>query len=704
MRKNVTPGSNKSDTKNNQPFVFEGFSRGTIQDPPASEISDALADSNNLTIYPGFIEGRTGNRLFTGTKFPHIAGRHHYAAHKEDSNIISDSGDIFLETDIGNYFCWGSTYELIIDYVDAQTVTTETSTYLAGADCSIMGAPNAFFWHKTLAQWVLLLGTEIYTAEWDIPSWNKLLTISRDEPFNSKSDDAEYRNYSFLFNGNGLFKSEIDASYPINYRVNIDPPNIKINSVPIFSGAVCKYNYIYSAARLSREGQIVDRQSHTEINLETGTNVADSENIDWAECYTAQEISSTNPNLVTELYVPVVANTNPLEYQWHFTHFPIWRTMNLTAKDPDDVSRTTYNDPHRFIWAKDLRICAAFYGVLTDHFFIASRGEFELADTYSILELDTGERFQILEWISATTVRIASDYYSYGTRGPYAAAIGNGRVIRGSVLGNILTRTHGATFTAADERKTLYNSDGYRLYITDYIDANHVEIHSDNGLPVQGFTLDPTHRKYYDVIEDTTLRARKDFYSCYSRYRSALPSCNLGKIIPGFMVEAYRGQKMVYYMNLQPKLDYMIGSYVLTQVSEEVQDAIQVFYFFQDILSILCASSTYGVALGLSEFQTLPGSNESIALLPGISIIDRHTGCLDPGSVQEVENGIIQLMTNEPGGEALRQFNGRQFSAENFLVDSTLGGRIMKALTKTKKMSAAIYDGFMGYILWRKTK
>lgn len=702
MRKNVTPSTNEKDTKNNQPFVFDSFALGTIQDPPASKISNALADSENLTIFPTFVEGRTGCRLFTSTRFPHLEGRHHYAAHKVDDTIISDSGGIFSMTDIGNFWCWGDKYEMIIEYIDAQTVRVESDTYYSGANCSVIGAPNAFFWHKTLNQWVLLLGTDIYTAEWDIPSWNKLLIVSRDIPFNSKTDDGEYRDYALLFNGNGLFKCEIDAGFPIAYKINIDPPNIRLNSIANFAGALHSYRYLYSAARINKEGQFIDRQSSTTIALETGTNVADVDNIDFNEIHTVDDISPTNPAVITELYVPVVANTNPLEYQRHFTHFPIWRTLDLEAKDVDDVNKTKYNDPNRFVWVKDLRIAAAFYGYISDHYFISYRGEFEVADTHSILELDNGERFEILEWISAYIVRIASDYYSYGTRGPYAAAIGNGRVIRGSVTGNVLTRTAGATFTALDERKTLFNSDGYRLFITNYLDANRVEVHVDGGLPVQGFTLDPTHRRYYDVITDDTLRARKDFYSCYSRYRQALPSGNLGKIIPGFMVVAYRGQKTIYYMNLQNKLDYMIGSHVATQISEEVQDAIQLFYLFQDILSIICASSTYGAPIGLSEFITLPGSNEAIALLPGIQLVDRHTGCQDPGSVQEVENGIIQLITNEPGGEALRQFNGRNYSQENFLVDASLGGRIMKAIEKTKKMSAAIYDGFMGYILWRK--
>lgn len=705
MRKNVNPSTGKKDVKNGPPFVFDTFSRGTIQDPPASEISDALADSLNLTIYPRFYEGRVGCKLFTSTRFPPIEGRTGYLAHKVGNHIVSDSGDIFNEADVGNFWCWGSVYEFIIGYVNAHEVITETSIYRDGVNCSIMGSLNAFFWHSSQRLWILSIGTQLYTAEWDIPAWEKMLIISRDEPFNSLSDYAEYLGYSYLFNGNGLYKKELGIAYPLAYRVNLDPPNVRINSVPNFAGATCRYRYLYSAARFEREGIIVDRQTPSKILLETGTNVADERDIDYAEVYTTSEISSANPNLVTELWVPVVPNTDPVEYQWHLTHFPIYRSYNLEAKNPDDIFKEKYNDPQRFVWDNDLRVCGAFYVMIEGDRIRALRGEFEIADTFSILELDTGERFEILEWISSIEVRVADDYY-YGNdhRGPYAACIGNGRVMRATVTGDILTRTHGDVFTAANERQALYNCEGYRLYITEYIDANRVRIHISGNQPVQGYTIGATHRKFYDTMDDTQLRAREDFYSCMGRYRQALPSCNVGKFMPSFVVVAYRGQKRIYYSQLNDKFDYFIGNYVPTQVNDKCRDAIQAFWLFQDVLAIFCATTTRGIQIGLTEFTTLPESNEAIPIIPGIKDIDMHTGCLDIGSIKEVEKGLIELITNEPGGEALRQFNGSSYSEENYLVDNSLGGRIVRALEKTRRLSVAIYDGFMGYIFWRKAK
>ena len=705
MRKNVDPSSNKKDTKNNTPFVFDTFSRGTIQDPPASEIKDCFSDSRNLTIFPGFYEGRTGCKLFTPTRFPIIEGRTGYSAHKVGTHIVSDSGNIFTQADVGNFFCWGDIYEYIIEYIGAQEVITETNTFHAGITCSIIGGLNCFDWHKNLKLWILQMGEEFYKADWNIPSWQKMLTISRDKLFNNGSDWSEYYKMAYIFNGRGMFKAEVSASYPIIYKVNINPPDTRIKDIPTFANAACRYRYLYSAARLEEDGIFINRQTPTRIMTETGTNTPDKDNIDFGEIYTRHEISLAYPKTVRTLWVPKVSNTTPQEYEWHLTHFPIWRTFDLEAKDPSDTERTKFNDPQRFVWVKDLRICAAFYVQIDNNIVTAIRGEFEIDDTHSILELENGERYEIVRYIDSKHVRIEYDYY-YGpvNGGPYAAAIGTGRVMRGSVTGDILTRTHGDTFSAADIRKTIWNSDGYRMYVLEYLNVNQVRIHLDNDLPVQGFTMDPTHRNFYDTVDDSILRARKDFYTCYGRYRIALPNCSLGKIIPGFVVMGLRTQKRIYSSHLISQFDQLIGQYITIQQNDEIQDAMTFFWLFQNTFVIFCATQTWGFQVGISDFITLPESTESIAVLPGLKLIDKHVGCLDPGSVQEIENGIIQLITNEPGGEAMRQFNGESYSAENYLVDASMGGRIKKALENTKKLSNSIYNGLLGYILWRKNK
>jgi len=486
--------------------------------------------------------------------------------------------------------------------------------------------------------------------------------------------------------------------------VNTAPPNIRISDSAAV-GATTNYRYLYSASRLEAEGNLVDRQTPSRIACETGTNATDADNLDYAEVSTVSAISPTNPVAVSTLWVPVVPNQSPPIYQQHFTHFPIWRTLDLESKDIADTTRDKYNDPNRYIWVADLRICAAFYVTRNGSLFTASYGSFEVADTYSILELDDGQRFEILEVIDEVTVRVDAEYYEGGApAGPYAAAIGNGRVIRGSISGSTLTRTHGGVFTFDDVGATLTNSNGYRHIITAYVSPNVVTVNTTEDAPVQGFTIGATSRKFYDTITDEILRARKDFYSCYSRYREGLPSCSLGKIFPGFIVTAHRGQKQIYFSGIDNDKDYMLGQYIPVQVLEEIQSPISFFWLFQNKLAIFCANSTWGISIGLAEFLTLPESGEVVSMLPGAVVLDEHIGSLDPESCREIEGGVVQLVTNEPGGEALRQFEGSTYSQENLLVDPQHGGKIARAFEKTKRLSMAIYDGFLGYILWRKNK
>jgi hypothetical protein len=702
MRPNVTPSTAKRDTKNNQPFKFDNFERGTIQDAPASEINNALADSLNLTIYPRFYEGRTGCRKFTNTRFPTLAGRTGYSAHKVGDRIVSDQGNIFTQDDVGHFFFWGTEYEYIQGYVAPDTVITDNSEYHATVAGAVVAEPT-IFWHKGRRLWVLEIGGDYYFSAWSMPSWTKVLLISRDVPFDRFGDYTEYNDYSLVFNGNGLFKIELGASAKVAYKTNIPAPDVRILSVPNFAGAVCRYRYLYSAALFETQGHGVDRQTPTRIMLETGTCTPDENSIDYAEVFRTAEIDAL-PNTVRTLWVPLVKNTDPQEYQWHLSHFPVWRTLDLEAKNVSDVLRDKYNDPQRFIWVADVPICKAFYARRVQGVIEAARGEFSVQDLHSIIEFEDGQRFELTTYIDSLHMGYDDEYYYGGENTGYeAAAIGYGRVMRGTAAAGVLTRTHGGTFTSADLRKPITDSNGHRHYITEVLDANRVRVHQSIYAHIQGFTIDPTHRNFCDTVGDEILRARMDFYSCYARYREGMPNCNLGRTISGFVVAASVGQKEVYFSHLQEKLDYLIGQYIPIQ-QMEAQDQVQFFIVCSDNLAVVCATSTWGVKTGLSEFITLPESGEAIAMLPGLGIIDRHIGSMDPGSVQEVEGGAYELVTNEPGGEALRQFNGTQYSQDNFLVDSSLGGRVARAFEKTLKLSASIYDGFLGYINWRRNK
>lgn len=517
---------------------------------------------------------------------------------------------------------------------------------------------------------------------------------------------AAFTNGVGLFNVNAIGQNKISIDFTGVHTMKEVAELIQAGLRDFFPDATCDYDldhFILTSGDV--ENSIIDYGADPVVGGGE-TNIASlmkSRLTDGAE---VTQDPLTQPNLVEELWVPVVPNTNPLEYQWHLTHFPIYRTRDLEALDNADLRRTKYNDPESFVWVKDLRTCAAFYVELDDGIVTALRGEFEEADTWNILELDDGQRFELTGYIDQTRMRYSGSAYYDGPSGRrHAAAIGNGRVIRGTVTDDILTRTHGTTFTAADLRRTIVSSDGYRLYVTEVLSNSQVRVHVSASRPLQGFTMDPTHRKFYDTIPDETLDARVRVWSCPCRFFEPMPNSNAGALAPGFLIVAQRGDKRLHFSQANDDYDYLVASHNPRQINDTCQDAIQLILVFQDSIAVICERSTYSVLAGVSEWVTEKGSGVSYAVLPGVKLIDPGIGCVDIGSVAEIERGLVELITNEPGGIALRQFNGSAYSAIDYLVDpQTRRDRNRRDLQDTKAVSCAVYHGNVGYLNWRKRK
>lgn len=699
MKKNLSPGVDVRLTKT----LFENFNNGTIQDPPSSEIRDGFSNSENITAFIKYLEGRTGCKR-AGAPIPDIKDRTGYSCYKVGNLILSNGTDIFDRSDVGNYFNWNGEYELITGYIDESTIIGSDDVSRTTTDGSISGMPNLFTFHSELRMWFILSAGVLFYADINISEWKRTFCISKISPSATRSDYSPYKSNMIIFASNGMFKANVDTGFPVIYQINIAAPSIKIIGNEDTEDTNHSYGYLYSCTRISDNGNFVGRQGGVSIDIETGTNLPDETDVDSATIHTESEVSETNGITVETLWVPKVSEVSD-EYEQHVTHFTIWRTEDLEAKDVDDVYKEKYNNPNRFVWNKDLRICAAFYVSIEDGICTAIIGEFEEADRYSVLELIDGQRVEIYEVIDSKHVSIEPEYYNSTLVYSGAAAIGYGRIIEGSITDGILTITAGDTLTEEDIGKTLWSSEGFRLYITLVSGTNTATVHTDVTLDTQGFTIDATHRNYYDTVPDTMLHARKDFYTCINRFRRPLPDCNIGAIIPGFVVCAKRGESDVYYSHLEDGYSQLMGQYITNiQISENVRDSIQCFWVFESIISFICSTTTWGATIGIGEFATLPSSAEQVALLAAIKIIDKHRGCLDIDSIAEVENGTIALITNEPGGESLRLFNGMAYSEQDYLVDNNVGGRITKDMQHTIKKSIAVYDGQLGYVLWRRYK
>jgi len=716
MRKLLQSSDNKQDRIYPPAKKNDLFQYGVIKDAPASRIPSpgSLADAFNVIVYPTEAQGRTGSQLFTELRIPSIEEKTGYSATKV-GDIITTTAGVFSQEDVANFFVWPGDVERhdeILEYIDPYTIRVAIrgteSTIIIG--CYVRGKNNCFKFHKQRKRWMRQFWKRFYNADIDMTAYDESIIISRDVPNNTQSGYASFDEYSSMFfNSGGMFKVDMDTIPSLAYRINNPIPDVAILGNREVSRPFA-FRYRYGAARFSGNQTLRTRLDPIRIETETGTNEEDIEtNIAGLDkVYLDNLISEDNPHIIGPFWVPKVENTSPQEYQWHYNMFPVWRTMDVEhmySKTGEFNSvNGTFNDPERFIWCHDLRICGAFYGRKRNGIVHAYVGEFEIADVGCSLEWDNGDRDEIIAYIDRQHVVIewAGDQYAEEI---YigACCIGNGRVMRVTQNGVIVTRTHGSTFNRNDLRKTLQWANGYRSYVLEILDANRVRVHNNMTQELQGLTLDPRYRYFNDTVTDNQLRARITSLLLRNRFWIAMPNCNIGVVAPGFMVTGIRNYGEVNYCQLPLNYEYFAGYHNKGyQFSKDIKDDIQLMWVFENEVIIWTSSDTYHVATNMPDMIVVPEVGEAVAVLPGIEVLSPNIGCFDHGSVQDIGNGEIRLLTSEPGYVGMRDFNGHSYSPNHAYIESLGMGRMNKDLNNLYHATASIYNGHDGYLIWGK--
>ena len=714
MRKLLQPSNNQQDSSYPPPDKIDYFQYGIIKDAPASRIPrpGSLADALNVIVYPTEVQGRTGSQLYTELKIPSIFSKTGLTASKSH-DIITVTTNVFGYEDVGNFFVWPGEIEEhdeIVEYLSPTQVRVSiigNKTHLI-LGCYLRGKNNAHYFHRQRKRWMRQFGKGFYNADIPMTAWDGSIIVSRDVPSNVKSGYSSFDEYSSVFfNSNGIYHIDMEIIPSIAYKINCPIPNIEIRGNQL-DALPFAFRYRYGAGRLSGNQTLRTRLDPLRIETETGTNKEDVDtNIAGLDkVYLSQLISEDNPHIVGPFWVPIVENTNPQEYQWHYTHYPVWRTMDVehlySKTGKFNSANGTFNDPERFIWCHDLRICGAFFGKKRNGIVTAWVGEFEIADVGCVLEWDNGDRDEIIGYIDTYHVRvewIGDEYYDEEYIG--ACCIGNGRVMRSTQNGYIVTRTHGHTFTSADVRKTIQWANGYRSYIMEYLNPNQVRVHNSLTQERQGLTLDPRYRYFNDTVNDNQLRSRITSLLLRNRFWEPIPDCNIGVVAPGFMVTGIRNYGEVNYCQLPLNYEYLAGYHNKGyQFSKDIKDDIQMMWVFENEVIIWTSSDTYHVATNMPDLVTVPEVGEAVAVLPGIEVKSPNIGCFDWGSIKDIGNGKIRLLTSEPGFVGMRDFDGSEYS-ENKAYAMDLGmGRMSKDLNNIYHATASIYNGHDGYVLW----
>ncbi|HUS89089.1 MAG TPA: hypothetical protein VMW91_06935, partial [Desulfosporosinus sp.] len=711
MRKILQPNDNKGDRKYPAPLPTNTFEYGVIKDVPASDIPhNALADAFNVFPYPTEIQGPTGSLLYTIETIPPIRERSGYSCSKVEQTVTCTLS-VFEEGDVGNYIVWpGGLHDEIIEYISGTQVTVANSgTFTIQTGCYLRGKNNGFKFHEQLRRWCFQFGKDFYHSTIRIPEFSRALIVSREVPNNTQSGYASFDDYNNVwFNSNGIFKINMETEPSIAFKLNTPVPNIAILPKTEQTDSNYSYRYRYSCARIAGNQNIRTRLMPVKIECESGSN-QESQETNAAELdkvWTVNAISNTNPQIVGPLWIPSVVGPETTDYEWKWTHYPIWRTLdveNAYAKlgELDTSGDKYFNSPERFVWVYDLRVMGAFYATKGGGLIVALVGEFEVADVGCVIEWDNGDRDEILAYINSTTVRYrgaADRYYEEGyTR---AACIGNGRVARATQSSDIITRTHGTVFTAADVRKTILWADGYRSYITEFIDANHVRVHEAFSRDVQGLTLDPRYRYFNDTVTDSQLRSRLTTLLLRQRFWMALPNCNGGVVPPGFMVTYQRNDNVIKYCQLPEDYEYWAGYHNPgIQLTKTIKDDIQFMMLFPDRIIVWTTRQTFYSPTNSPGEVIDEISGEVIATIPGFEILDADKGLFDRGSLQAIGNGNIQLLTSEPDRVCLRWFNGKSYSDDKAFIDGFGQGRLSKDLQQLQHATASLYTS-EGHYIW----
>lgn len=404
--------------------------------------------------------------------------------------------------------------------------------------------------------------------------------------------------------------------------------------------------------------------------------------------------------VIGPLYVSNVPNTVPQEYQWHLTHFPIYRTKDLLGRYKISDKPDQFNSPNDFIWTYDLRICGAFWGYISGIYYIAEQGEFEDADVGSTLELEDGSRYEILEYINSTTVRILSTGLYYGAfySGMCAAAIGNGRVFRAYQTGSVVTRTRGDVFTSSDVRKPMKWATGYYSYIIEFISETQVRVNDDQDKTTMGMTIDPVYRYYNDTVSDNILDARLTRLKLKQRFWEPMPNGNVGKVTPGLVFVAKRGGGELAYGQIPDTLEYLHGYHDKGyQTTKAIADDIKCMWLFQDSLVIWTSRKTWRWPIASYQFITNPYTKDAILQIVGLDISDEDRGCFDWGSLEPIGDGFVMLLTSEPGRVCWRKYNGYQYGPNELEIQ---GKDRIPAIQNLQQATRAIYDGHSGMLLF----
>jgi len=439
--------------------------------------------------------------------------------------------------------------------------------------------------------------------------------------------------------------------------------------------------------RLSGTGNTRNRNTdEVKIELESGSNKYTKTASDYAELWTEEEIDSDNSRLVSIFTIPTDLSTGlPQE---HWTHYPYYCTLDVGIHGLDPIDGVV-NDTDLYIWNYDIPVAKAFTLSQIGNDVSIIDGEIVPGDVGSTLKFVDGTTITIDTYVSAIAFTTSTSQTKSGS-----AALGGGDVFTASQSGSTVTFTEG-TITASDVGKRQYWANGHTNIIKSYTDSTHAEVSDSFTIASQGVTYSPVSRTWTDTVTDAELRVRTAAWLLQTRFYQELPVCNIGVVVPGFMVCAQRNASFVYYSEMARDFEYTAGYYYIASQFAHFKDSIEHLAEFPDKIIIYCDHSVHEITTNNYITDILENVGIVITTIAGQNVKDHEIGLLDRGSLRDYDDGKQIMVTSDHG---VRTFDGNQFS------ENKAEYKYMKKMLSMFSAFSSSYDNVNGYVLWGRTQ
>ena len=567
-------------------------------------------------------------------------------------------------------------------YLEGRLGTRELSaTSLPGS-----GQVNSWIFHEKLKKIILHRGNSVYVADNLGVNW---VEANREGIYGVTSYTSHmeiYKNFVYLFCGNGIFRIKVGKT-PVAYtRINVEVPS---NLITSGGSGDFEYRFVYAMSRLTGMGF---RNRYTEgvtVEQETGTTEYNTTlDRDYGAVKSVLGISSGNPLTVSGLEVSTDKITD--NYHTQFSHASVYRTLDLGDAGTNPTTNIK-NNPELYIWVNDFPLAKAFKLTVSGTTATASDGTFEQEDVGAALSAYNGSGFVsgiIESYTSSTEVEVVTGFASGGVT-DQPAGIGGGTVFSASQDGYNLTVSPTGLVSSGDIGALIFWANGTESLITDYVSGDVVTVDSSDSISEKHGTFGPTGRTFTTTVDDTALRNRIRDYSLNHRFWTHIPPCSVGAISNGFMFGAQRYRQELYYGQLVD--DYMIGYHQPFYQFENEEDGITHLSIIGDTLVVYKTHSVATFPVNTYDTVTIQETGEFISVLSNRIEADGDRGVYDWGSIQKIGSGQEMMICDD---YSIRTFNGSNFS------DNIIRNKLMDEMKTLYPAFSSSYDEVNGYMWW----